>query len=150
MRRTAALRFKSEAELTAHRAPRLRRGQIVVPEADVLAAVLELCKRHPKVAFAHRVNSRSGYVLHHGVYKRLVASGALRHGEAQFMQFAFPGASDVGGMLRGGRVLAIECKAIDGQVTDDQQAYLDAVNGGGGLGMVARSIDEVIRALGGS
>ena len=54
----------------------------------------------------------------------------------------FRGCSDILGMLRGGRWLAVEVKRPGKQPTDDQRTFLDAVNRGGGLGFVARSIAD--------
>jgi hypothetical protein len=134
------LRFAAE--------PRRYKGAIVVPERELLESVLVLCRRHPKVAFAHRANTGSGYLVPARVFERLLSRGQIQRSEARFMRFGIPGMSDVIGMLRrSGRLLTIECKAVDGIVSDEQAAYLDAVNGGGGLGIVARNLDDVMRAL---
>lgn len=153
MSRNACLRFDSAEDLAAFKAERRdrfnngSRGRIVTPERDILASVLELFKRHPLVAFAYRTNTRSGYVLKHGVYDRLIAAGHIKPGDAQFMRFNFKGAADVTGMLRGGRRFECEVKSDAGIVSDEQQAFIDAVNGGGGVGFVARSVQEAMRGL---
>src|SRR6185312_7626895 len=151
-RGTRMLRFDSEADLHAAMQRRREdfnggaRGRVVVPERDVLAAAIELLRKHPAIAFAYRQNTRSGYVLKHGVYDRLVTAGHIKRDEAQFMRFNFKGAADITGMLRNGRRVEIECKADGGgsPVSDEQCAFLEAVNGGGGLGFVARSVDDVM------
>jgi hypothetical protein len=56
------------------------------------------------------------------------------------------GVSDIIGCYKG-RMLAIEIKSEKGRVTADQQYFLDQVNKAGGLGFVAKSIDDVIREL---
>lgn len=69
-----------------------------------------------------------------------------------------PGISDQLGWTRRairpedvGRTLAIftavECKTDTGRVTPEQQAFLDAVNAAGGLGLVARSAQDLRTAL---
>ena len=138
-----ALRL-TEDELAAHQRraassvptptiPRPRRR--VTPESDVLKAVLVLLKCHPAVAFAYRSQS--------GLLRSLDA-------EARMVRVGFRGLSDIVGALRDGRWLAIECKSARGVVSDDQAAFLEAVNAIGGVGIVARSVGDVMRALGGT
>ena len=154
MMRTQMLRFDSELDierLRAARRERFQRGEVHVPERDVLAAALELCRKHPAVAWIARSNTGSGYLLRADQYHALVAAGHLRANQARFMRFGFKGAADLTGMLRGGgRRLEIECKADRGVVSEDQENFLAAVNGGGGLGFVARSISEVATQLEGA
>ena len=58
-----------------------------------------------------------------------------------------PGISDLLGWARGGRFLAVEVKTPAGRVTPQQQAFIDAVNAAGGLGIIARSEQDLINAL---
>lgn len=132
----------------AKRRARHASGQINVPERDILVACIELLRRHPAVAFAYRSNVAAGYLMYPDTYKRLVAAGALRPDECRYMRFGIKGAADITGMLRGGRRLEVECKADRGAVRDDQDVFLQAVSGGGGLGVVVRSVDELVEALG--
>ncbi len=103
-------------------------------EADVLSAVLQALALHPRVAWAQRMNSGAGRILRKG-------------GVSQFMRFGFPGCPDVLGQLRDGRVLAVETKRPSGEPTREQKAFLDCVNANGGLALVARSADDVWKAL---
>jgi penicillin-binding protein-related factor A (putative recombinase) len=64
--------------------------------------------------------------------------------------YRMKGVADIMGVLKGGRHLAIEVKTKTGRVSPEQKAYLEAVNENGGIGFVARSVDDVIRELGGS
>lgn len=148
MSRNGTLRFSEDQyrEQQARR-ERFKAGQVHVPERDILAAGLELLHKHPACAFAFRMNTGAGYVLRADVYRRLVEGGHLKRDEARFMRFGFKGASDLFGMLRGGRLLVAEAKTDRGIVSDDQQAVIDAVNGGGGLGVVFRAVDELAEAL---
>lgn len=144
------LRFTDEAYEALQRKQRRERfqaGAIHAPERDILSAVLDLLHKHPAVAFAYRANTRCGYVLGHGVYDRLIATGAIKKGEAQFLRFNFKGAADITGMLRGGKRFECEVKADRGVVSDEQTAFIEAVNGGGGLAFVARSVNDVMRGL---
>lgn len=56
------------------------------------------------------------------------------------------GSSDLIGWYRG-RFLAIEVKSRRGIVTEEQRNFLDEVNGNGGIGIIARSVDDVLDAL---
>lgn len=152
MNRSHALRFESELDLERLKATRrdVMRTTLKTPERDVLAAVLELGHRHPAIAWLARANTGSGYLLRADQYHRLVAAGHIRADEARFMRFGIKGAADLTGMLRGGRRLEIECKADRGVVSDEQKAFGEGVNGGGGLWILARGIDDVMRALNGS
>lgn len=143
------LRLSSIDELGERQARRERyqTGRTHVPEADVLAAVLELLRLHPHVAWARRSNTGSGYLLRSDVYRDLVAAGHLQSNTARWMQFGVKGGADVSGMLRGGRLLQVECKSDRGKLSADQEVFGQAVNGGGGLWLVARSVDDVMRAL---
>lgn len=57
------------------------------------------------------------------------------------------GVSDIIGCWQG-RMLAIEIKRHGGQVTAEQQRFLDRVRIEGGIAFVARSVDDVIAGLG--
>lgn len=143
-------RFVSvEAEEADRRARRERfqRGEVHLLEKDVLAACLEYCQRHPKVAWAKRSNVGSGFLIRRDVYERLVRSGALKPSEARFARYGVKDGGDITGMLKGGRRLEVETKSDKGKPSDEQQAFGDAVNGGGGLWICAHSVDDVERAL---
>lgn len=104
-------------------------------EADVLRAVLTFLSMHPRVAWAHRMQSGAG---------KLVRG----KGASQFLRFGWPGASDIVGQLKGtGQFLAVECKRPSGTTTPEQEAFLARVRDSGGVAVVARSVDDVIEAL---
>jgi hypothetical protein len=98
-------------------------------ERDVLAGVLEALKHHPRVAWAHRMN-----VLAQKIDDRFVKAG-------------FKGLSDIIGQMRDGRFLAVEVKRPGGQPTQAQIEFLGLVDRSGGVAFVARSVDDVMRAL---
>lgn len=137
MNRSHALRFDSELDLERLRADRreVMRTTLKTPERDVLAAVLELLQRHPKVGFAVRMNSG-------------VTNYRDKTGEQRWVRYGFVGCPDVWAMLRGsGRLMVVEVKGDRGRATPEQQAVLDAVSNGGGIGVLAYSVDDVMRAL---
>ncbi len=60
------------------------------------------------------------------------------------------GVSDIIGILPdgSGRMFACEVKTERGRVTPHQARFIDRVNAAGGIGFVARSIEDVIEGLG--
>lgn len=106
------------------------------PESAVLAACLRALELHPRVAWACRVNSGA-------------MTGTDANGKRRFIRFnGMPGMSDIIGQTRNGTFLAVECKRPSGRLTDDQRAFLDRVQAAGGVAVCARSVDDVIAALG--
>lgn len=57
------------------------------------------------------------------------------------------GAPDIIGIYKGGKFLGIEVKNKKGIVSPEQKYFLDEINRNGGIGFVARSIDDVIENL---
>ena len=51
------------------------------------------------------------------------------------------------GVLPGGRILCIEVKTATGRLSEPQKLFLDNINERGGLAFVARSIEDVEKAL---
>lgn len=116
--------------------PKRRRVSVppATPESAILAACLEYLTYHPAVAFAFRMNS--------GGMK------ATYKGRNRYIPFnTMPGVSDILGMLKDGRFLAVECKRAGNKPTTDQRSFLDAVTKDGGLAIVAYSVEDIARAL---
>lgn len=114
------------------RAATTKRARPPKSEAVVLASVLRYVRIHPKVAWIRRINT-----------------GAVKMHGARYMTFGFVGCSDLIGQLTDGRFLAIECKSDKGQLTDEQQQFLDRVNRHGGVAGMVRSIDDAEGLLNG-
>ncbi len=107
-----------------------------VPEADVQAAVLDLLRMHPAVAWVERINVGAGRLAH------VDKAGAVRL--SRFIRFAFEGCSDVVGQLRdGGKFLAVEIKAHGERPTYEQAVFLERVIKNGGVGFVAHKAEDV-------
>ena len=98
-------------------------------EGTILQAILHLLSVHPKVAWAKRMNT-----------------GALPVQE-RFLRFGFKGCSDIIGMLKDGRFLALEVKRPGKLATKDQQLFIDRVNRHHGLGACVHSIEEADAVL---
>ena len=84
--------------------------------------------------------------------KRIVAfrinSGAMKVGSAgneRYMRLAPRGTPDILGYTKDGHFLAIEVKRKGGTVSTEQQEFIDGVNRAGGIGLVAYSLDDVIK-----
>ena len=103
-------------------------------EHQVQAAILRYLEVSPRVAWAERMNT--------GAIKIPAANGRDR-----FVRFGFPGCSDVIGMLKDGRLLAIEVKSKTGRVTDEQQKFLNLVAENKGVSLIARSVDDVMSVI---
>jgi hypothetical protein len=56
------------------------------------------------------------------------------------------GISDILGLTPTGRFFAIEVKTQRGTATDEQKRFLEEVRAHGGIAVLARSLDDVIRA----
>lgn len=55
------------------------------------------------------------------------------------------GSSDLIGVAKDGRFLAVECKAATGRVSPEQTAFIAAVLRAGGRAGVARSVDDALK-----
>lgn len=108
----------------------VRKIQLAPPkERDILAGVLKLTSRHPKVRRAWRNNTGMMSVM-----KRRI-------------RFGLPGSPDVIGFLRDGRFLAIEVKAPGKRPTPEQMRFLVDVAGAGGVAGCVRTLDEAFQLL---
>lgn len=99
-------------------------------EAQILKAVMKLLKAHPKVARVWRQNS-----------------GTFQVGERFVRANTAHGMSDIMGILKDGRTLAVEVKTRIGRVEQHQWDFLRSINDAGGLAFVARSVDDAVNAL---
>jgi len=58
------------------------------------------------------------------------------------------GISDILGIVPPtGRLIAVECKSGKGKLTPEQREFLADVTAAGGLAIVARSVDDVVKAM---
>lgn len=100
-------------------------------ESAILKSILRFAKIHPVVRWCERMNT-----------------GMMKKGP-HYVRFGFKGLSDVIGQVRGGGFLAIEVKDATGKVSAEQKEFLDMVNKSGGIGLVARSLEDVRLVLDG-
>lgn len=103
-------------------------------EASILKAIMQLLHRHPKVAKAWRQNSGT-FTKQYGNKTHYIRANTAK------------GMSDIMGILKDGRTLAIECKSAKGAVKAHQHEFLNSISEAGGIAFVARSVDDVITKL---
>lgn len=100
------------------------------PEAAAVLEVLKVLRHHEAVAWCERQNT-----------------GAAKVGK-RFIRFGWRGCSDLIGMLKDGRLLAVEVKAPSGKLRAEQAEFLSLVRRFGGVAFVARNAANVISELG--
>ncbi len=105
----------------------------MTPEKRIEYAILSWLKAHGFIAWKHD---------RQGTYDPV--KGTFR---ANRNPHKIKGVSDILGILKGGRILAIEVKAPKGRVSPEQKLFIDLVNAAGGKAFVARSIEDVEREL---
>ena len=126
---------KEGPEIPKARAPRVIKERTEPSESEILKAIMQLLKTHPKVAKVWRQNSGT-FQMQHGDKTRYIRANTAR------------GMSDIMGILKDGRTLAIEVKSRTGKIHEHQRAFLLTIHQAGGMAFVARSVDDVIAKLG--
>ena len=74
-------------------------------------------------------------------------TGRVRIASDRWVSFGMKGSADIVGCLPDWRFLAVECKAPKGRLTHEQAAFLERIQGLGGVTIVARSFMELDEAL---
>jgi hypothetical protein len=105
-------------------------------EAQILRAILALLRSHPAVASHWRQNS--------GTFAERNRDGSTRYIRANTAR----GMSDIMGVLKDGRTLAIEVKSRTGRMRPGQGEFLATIRQAGGVAGVCRSVDDAVRLLG--
>jgi hypothetical protein len=91
------------------------------------------------------------YLQIRGIYHWRNSTGAVQVRPGQFMRFGKVGSSDILGVLPGGRLLCVECKAKGGKLSPEQKQFLADVQELGALALVVRGwweLDEALREAG--
>ena len=141
----AALSGKPARELPIPPEPKKRAKREPAPaeprqpsEAEILRAILQLLRRHPKVALCWRQNS--------GTFQERNRDGSVRYIRANTQR----GMSDIMGALKDGRTLAIEVKSRTGRMRPGQEEFLQQIRAAGGVAGVCRSVEDAVRLLEGA
>lgn len=66
-------------------------------------------------------------------------------GKQRFIHYGKKGSSDILGVAKDGKIIAIEVKRPGNNLTPEQTWFLGEINGRGGYGIFAYSLDDVIR-----
>lgn len=102
----------------------------VIPEKDVVHDCLGFLNRQPGV-YAWR-NNTGAHVFFHKGKRRFIRYGAV-------------GSADILGVMgSAGRFLAVECKRVGEDASDEQFAWLGQVQDRGGIACVVHSLDELV------
>ena len=104
-------------------------------ESEILRAIMALLKRHPRVAQCWRQNS--------GTFAERNRDGSMRYVRANTAR----GMSDIMGVLRDGRTLAIEVKSRIGRMRPGQEEFLQTIRQAGGVAGVCRSVEDAVALL---
>jgi hypothetical protein len=104
--------------------PRQRMTEI--PEAMIQKIVLAQVNRIPGVRL-WRMNT-----------------GKARMPDGSWVTFGIPGQADSTGYLRGGRRLEVELKTPVGRQSKEQKAYQRMIETGGGLYLLARTLEAAV------
>ena len=105
--------------------------------------------RKPQPKESEILKSILEYLTLRGVFhwrQNVISQALYSNGKRRYVKAAFPGVSDILGILPDGRALAIEVKRPGERPTLDQQAFLLAVNANKAVGFVATSVDDVRKA----
>ena len=138
----AALSGKPARELPIPPEPKKRQKREPAPdevrqpsEAEILRAILQLLRRHPRVAMCWRQNS--------GTFQERNRDGSVRYIRANTQR----GMSDIMGALMDGRTLAIEVKSRTGRMRPGQEEFLQQIRAAGGVAGVCRSVEDAQKLL---
>jgi hypothetical protein len=134
----AALSDKPRVELRVPDAPKPRapaKPSGNPSEAQVLKAVLQFLKVHPKVAVIYRVNS--------GTFTERNRDGSTRYVRANTQR----GMTDLCGTMKDARSIYIEVKSATGRVQPHQAEFIERVRAAGAVAGVVRSVDDAIELL---
>ena len=91
------------------------------------------------------------YLELRGIYHWRNNTGAVQVRPGQFMRFGKVGSSDILGILPGGRLLCVECKAKGGRLSPEQKQFLADAQELGALALVVHGwweLDESLRKEG--
>lgn len=87
------------------------------------------------------------YLKAKGLYVWRNNTGALKVGR-RFVRFGYVGSSDILGITKDGRFLAVECKREKGGVLSDaQKEFIGEINRNGGVAVCVHSVMELIQKL---
>jgi hypothetical protein len=90
------------------------------------------------------------YLERRGIMAWNNPSGAVEVRPGQWLHFGKKGSADILGCLPNGRFLAVEVKAPDGRLSNDQKQFLEEIGTLGGLAITVRDWRELDAELRGA
>lgn len=108
------------------------RKSVRVPES----AVLKACLRYLNAQGIEAFRMNTGMAMLPG-----------KGGKPQPVRFGKKGLPDICGYMPDGRALYVECKASDGKLRPEQEAFLDRARRAGCVCVVARSVEDLVVGL---
>ena len=88
------------------------------------------------------------YLQHIGLYVWRNNTGAMKMPSGRFVHYGKCGSSDIIGITKDGRFLAVECKRNKGGVVSAEQVhFLSTIKRNGGVAIVASSLEQLIEEL---
>lgn len=112
---------------------RLHAHQRHLSEKEIQDSIVDYLSRCSSIAWVRRMNS--------GLFR------VKDHYGVRWIRAGFEGCPDIMAQTTKGQFVAIEVKNFEGCATPEQIDFLQAVRAGGGIGIIARSVDDVISAL---
>jgi hypothetical protein len=79
------------------------------------------------------------------VFKHHSTGFTMKNGEARAFKYGDKGIADIIGCFPNGRFLAVEVKLPGNKPTPEQLEFLDTVHQKNGIGIVATSLEDVMR-----
>jgi Holliday junction resolvase len=86
------------------------------------------------------------YLELRGIFHYRNNSGGFRDAKQHFYQFGAVGSPDIVAVMNG-RYVGIEVKGTSGKQSDHQKEFQQKLEAAGGKYILARSLDDVIRAM---
>lgn len=77
------------------------------------------------------------------------ANTGVAYAGTRAVRFGVQGQADLSGIIAGGRRLEIEVKSARGRQTPEQRAFGEMIEKFGGVYIVARSVEDVLRRIDG-
>lgn len=93
------------------------------------------------------VNQILAYLTLSGHYVWRQNTGAMTTKEGRFVRFGHKGISDIIGVAKDGRMIAVECKIKPNKPTIFQSDFINEVKDRGGYAGVAYDLDDVINLM---
>jgi VRR-NUC domain len=102
---------------------------------------------YPERELCKDIKRLLNYLKQQGVvsFYHRTTTGLFLQRPGTFIQCGFKGLPDFIGMFTTGRFFCIEAKSPKGKTRPEQQIFIDQINLDGGLAIIARCLDDIIK-----